>query len=1082
MRLVVQQFGLQNPTWAGNAWPGQNLTAQVTAPGLTNDQRIEFVIQDGATNERLDSIVAAAGQNSVQWPVANLPSNANVTFRAILREKPSPANAQLAAITSVTSAAQALQSFGIQITLIDPAFVPGPAQEQLQVAFTITDANNRATQGRYEVWGERYPGATPEPVYKTNFNPAGAANWNTWNGMANQGYLNGKFITPEFSPYRVRIIIGTAAGDVDDPYGAGQGKVACAEAQFEIKLQTVGIKKWQNLQEATANAEYQLTKTLVVEPRNNDATGSYPVTAELPEDRPLAAPVVAQTGRLRIPVARHQLIKDALSQGSLAVGGAYLEKGDAPKWKLEEPFYSRPELPIQFEPKLASRNAGANPEGLFEATAIGPVVIEPVAEEFYNAALYPTPGAVASAHQNYWKNATFKIKRGKHNSPYHDGATNLPEFHYWQARFEVTGPEATSNETNLQVYDVVNFDNTLKYRFGQKELFVYLDRRLLSRSDAANNSEIDKNQFDYREVSNGANSTQIELRRKLIRAGQVLWIVRKDSTASGDNKVKNWEQFPPGPNCHTYFNGARGEEPTADLSNYFRAVFSKKGKKKPIIGKANAAFPFTKKYIDMKPDLAKQKEQERVETTAMLDGNERGRAGIIFSPSIIGGDAYVINAWIEREGYVRRFGFVEELPAVRSKSGRLTIWRWSRIRNSFRLPDIGTGGLAATVGGEAENAGRAYHGDGANMELQIGAIPANSTYGENKAFNEWTLTAPPAGGGGDPVHQHVVLATYRNAHNGATSSWEGHVPLNADTDIKNYAAVWDAYRWALPPGLPANLDTLIANTIHALPAGTSTHDAGVAVHNAIALRGLAGPDDAALVGGAAPIPDFWNNDPDKYYNEMNQRWREVRYKVVDALTPRDSSPEKINVIRWPLLLEKRSWKGYNTAGPAAVYSGTGGVCGFSRGDGQSMFATANVDNTLVRSAITNDNTFTHEMGHTMNLVHFRAGELGWKHHDVNYPRCIMSYDFCGGIILREGVANPVAVGATQETGWPDAVPSPLPDNYEGADANNADANKPCIHFPPLYPEGDEACAKCLLKVRGWKDDLLPFAWGHADLF
>lgn len=1099
MRLVVQQFDLQNPTWAGNAWTGQDLTAQVTAPGLTSDQKIEFVIEDGAGNERIGSVMAGAGQSSVQWKLPNLPNTAALRFRAILRETPSPTNGQLAAILTATSPQLNIQAFSLQVTNIDDAFVPN--QEHLNVTFAITDPAGAATHGRYEIWGERYPGATPAPLYTETFVPAvGNTTWNTWNGRGNKGLLDNKFITPEFSPYRVRIVIGTTTGDVEDPYGAGLGKVSCAERTFEVKFKTIAIKKWQNLQEATANLEYQLNETLKVEPRNNDATGTYFARAELPEDRPLApGGALAQTGRLRIPIARHQLIKDALDQGSLAVNGAYMEKGDVIKWELEKPYYSRPELPIQFEPKLKSRNDGANQEGLFEADATGAVVIEPVAEEYYNAALYPPAGGGGSEHQRYWKNATCKVKRGKHNAPFHD-ANNRPEFHYWQARFEIT--QANVN-AGLRDFDVTDFDDTLKYRAGQKELTIYLNRRLLSRSKRNDDQELDKSHYDYREVANGNNSTEIRLRPKLIHAGDVLWIVRKDSTASGDNKVKNWATFPPGTNCHVYYGGVRGEEPTSDLSNYFRAKFTTKTKKKqkPIIGKANVAFPF-KKYIDLKPDLAKQEEQERVQVTTMLDGAEKGRAGIIFSPSHLGGDSYVIQAWIERDGYARRFGFIEEEAALKNKAGRLTVWRWSRIRNSYRLPDAGTNGLAGAgpavvpgglpvlaVGGEPEIAGRGYHGDGANMELQNGAIPANSTYGDNKAFNEWSLTSPPspAGDGGDPIHRHVNLANYRTGHNGATSSWKGHVNLTANGDTKNYVPVWDAYRWAFPPGLPVgpapnpDLATLITNTIAGLPAGTSTHDAGVAVDNAIQNRGLGGADDPALNAGVSWIPDFASNDPDVYFNNLDSRWDKIMHAVLDELTPRDREPEKVNVVRWPLLHERLAWQGYDATGPNAIFAGTGGTLGFSRGDAQSMFATASLDAAGARTPITNDNTFTHEMGHTMNLVHFRAGNFGWKHHDVNWPQCIMSYDFCGGVILREQIANPVAAGATQEDGWPDVVPAGALDDYEGCDAGGADGGKQCIHFPPI-PEGNECCAKCLLKVRGWKDDLLPFAWGHADLF
>src|SRR5581483_12462492 len=97
----------------------------------------------------------------------------------------------------------------------------------------------------------------------------------------------------------------------------------------------------------------------------------------------------------------------------------------------------------------------------------------------------------------------------------------------------------------------------------------------------------------------------------------------------------------------------------------------------------------------------------------------------------------------------------------------------------------------------------------------------NTFFGDNKAFNEWTLTAPPAGGGGDPVHQHVDLNAYRTKHASVTSSWTGYVSMANNGAIKNYCAVWDAYRMRLPPGLP-NLPNALPHTIPAQPRGPPT--------------------------------------------------------------------------------------------------------------------------------------------------------------------------------------------------------------------------------------------------------------------
>src|SRR5579863_5413188 len=98
MKLVVQQFNLQNPVWEGEASPGKKLKAKVDAPGITNSQRIEFSIRDTATDEVLDTVLGAAGKTYARWQVPNLPSTANAYFYASLREAPSPDNGQVAAI------------------------------------------------------------------------------------------------------------------------------------------------------------------------------------------------------------------------------------------------------------------------------------------------------------------------------------------------------------------------------------------------------------------------------------------------------------------------------------------------------------------------------------------------------------------------------------------------------------------------------------------------------------------------------------------------------------------------------------------------------------------------------------------------------------------------------------------------------------------------------------------------------------------------------------------------------------------------------------------------------------------------
>jgi hypothetical protein len=1075
MRLTVQRYELADPTWTPHqaAKPNDEVTLEVTARDITASQIIEFRIMRGA--ELLDVLESQPGKRTAVWRVPNLPGDHDVTFVAIRREKASPENGHSIALATVTSPVLKVQGFSLKMETVgsDQAFVP--FRESLHVKYTVTDPLGGARAGRYEVWGERYPGPDPQPLYTTDFVPAaGATTWQSWLGGARAGVLAGQWLTPEFSPYRLRIWIGPNQGAVADPNGAGAGLVACAEWQFEVKFQSIEIRLQAGVAEKAADAAYQFASTLMIAPP--DVHGVYAATGRLP--------TTAETMRLRVPVARHQAISDPLNQDWVGVNSDYMAGNKKTKWATEQDFYSRPELPLEFVLKLASRDPATNPQGLFEKRAVGAAIVEPVAEERCEAALF----APANNDQHYWTNAAFKVKKGMHKSPWH-GANNLPEYHYWMARLVV----AADGDRD---FDVTTFDANLGYRDGQGELVVYLNRTRLTLSTAADDTELDAKLKDYREITGGPPATQIKLRKDLTKAGDILWVIRKDSTAAGNDIVANWQQFPPGPNCHVHYGGVRGEVPTAQLSNYFRDSYSSsKGKHKPIIGLANAKFPY-QKYVNLKPDQAAVKDQERVEVTAMPADPQRGLAGVLFSPSFVAGDSYILHAWMEREAYLRRFGFIEEKPALKQRTGNVTIWRWARIHNSYRLPDIGTNGLAATVGGDPENAvgvgWRDYDGNGVNMYIG-GADPLSLATQYAPAFTEWSLAAPAGyvpGAGDDAIHQSVDLAKYRQAHNAATAGWKGRFPMGANGDIKNYSVAWDYYRAQLPPGLP-NLPKLIANTIAGQLAGTSTHDVADAV--ALAVTGVA-VDVAALDPGVRVIPPF-PQDIDHYTRWFDGKWDEVQGKLLDALTPRVTNPDQVNVVRWPTLHEHDAWNGYDTGTDTAQFN-TMMTLGFSRGDGQSMFRTANLSVTTPRAAV-HENTFPHEMGHATNLVHFVAENVAWKHHDVNNPDCLMSYDYTTGFIMQAtaavvahgpggvGAVGPVGGAATNETGFPDTVPvdnppgAPFPSPAQGATA--AHSGQDCIWFrAPLAPLN--LCAKCILKIRGWKDDVLPFAWLHPDLF
>ena len=1090
MEVVVQRYGLANPTWNPNAAtsPGQQVTLQVTAPDITPQQHIEFRIMLGA--ELVEVLKSQAGQATAQWTVPNIPGINNVTFIAFRREPPAPANGHQTVLATLTSAPLQVQGFSMQFTSIDAAFVP--SHENLQFVFTVTGLPVAALAGRYEIWGERYPGDTAAPLYTEPFVPAANNTWNTWNGQANAGMLAGQFLTPEFSPYRVRVSIGHDQASADDPMGAGMGLVACLEAPFEVKFETIEVRLQQGVVEDAADANYTFANALAIEPQG--ANGAFAATGRLPTFT--RATNTAETMRLRIPVARHQdkggpLNQDRGADPGYAIGTNYTKGGKKSKFEKDSKLYSRPEIPVEFVPKLTSRIPGTNPDGLFQADAVGFPILEPVAEEqvlFAADGANPAVLAAGTVDEQYWRNAAFNVKKGNHKKPWHDANGN-PEFHYWTVRMEV------QNDGD-QNFTVTDFDlpnppggNSIGYRAGEEELVVYLNRTLLTFSDRADDNDLNIAKKDYREVAGGgAISTQIRLRPNLTKEDDILWIVRKDSTASGKDKVDRWTSFPPGPNCHLYYGGVRGEEPTAKLSNYFRASYSKqKSKRKPIIGLAGA-FPY-KKFVELKPDRkVKQNEQERVEVTAM-PAPQLGLAGVIFSPGIIAGDTYIVWAWLEREAYRRRFGFIEEKPALKGRSGVIKVWRWARIKESFRLPDIGTNGLVATVGGEPEAIGRPYAANGQNMTL-INAgnnLALNTVY--EPACHDWAKIAPanpPAGGGGnDATHASINLAAYRAAHNSATSSFGGHFPMAADTDVKNYSVAWDFYREELPPGLP-NLPNLIANTIAGLPAGASSREVGQAVEQAITLHGPANPDVAGLIGGAVVIPPSADSRPE-YTKWFDGIWDDVQAELLDALIPRVKDPEHVNVVRWPTLHEHGAWNGWDNANDVAQFNGMM-TLGFSSGDAQSMFRTANLRHGGVRAAVA-ENTFPHEMGHSLDLFHFVAENVAWKHHDVNNPNCLMSYTYTTGFIRRNdaaaaaqgpGGAGAVSVGATPETGFPHVVPAaPFPAPAAGAAAGDAGQN--CIQFGPnLVPLN--LCAKCCMKLRGWNDELLPFAWRHPDLF
>ena len=218
--------------------------------------------------------------------------------------------------------------------------------------------------------------------------------------------------------------------------------------------------------------------------------------------------------------------------------------------------------------------------------------------------------------------------------------------------------------------------------------------------------------------------------------------------------------------------------------------------------------------------------------------------------------------------------------------------------------------------------------------------------------------------------------------------------------------------------------------------------------------------DPALQAGVAQI-QIHGGPSSQYADDVESQWDDITYPTLGALQKARDPSRRQHILRWPRLHEDGLWIGYNVAGNQ-IQTHNIETEGFCHGSGQSMFKTWESTPEL----------FPHEMGHAMNLVHFVAENFEWKHHHVSSQDCLMSYDYTKGQITRANAVAPVGPtggGTTRELGWPDAL---------GGGAFGIKFRK--LQNIPLAR--DAPCAKCALKVRGWNDEVLPFAWNHPDLF
>lgn len=1105
----VQSAALGKPRWSeAKASPGQDIGLEVTATDIEADQSVWFAVRRGDVLLAMLPAEADGDTHKATWTVLNTGGPAMLAFDALLRQKPTPANGHRTVAKSRTSSELEVSGFAVEILDIDEAFVPGPRTgdlhnvDALNVKYQVTNPGNIALVGRIEVWGEKYP--TDAPLFTRPFVPEpGEATWGDWDGKADTGeVLSGRYITPEFTPYRVRIVIGVDEAALGAPDAIADGKASAAEAAFEVTFEGVELAIQSDIEPDVRAA---LERALAIEPQRND--GAFAAQGRLPAH--------GEAGRIRIDCVRFLRIGEALQQGGDQVGDRYMGSNDQPmgpaigtgagigaiigalagliagiigaaawgelrdalarggqlneaqiaiilsalgmiggaalgsgvgallglipaslgrtKFDIDKDIYSRPELPVEIIPYLKGKGGARAP---FVAEPVGEprfelrttCVRDPKLFSHTSATTAPSPAptlnashrALPAAFYNtaqeteYFANAASCVKDGLHDAPVHDPATSTPVIAYWQHRHEVTLPAPPPSPPSP--YSIAT---PRAFTVGAGELTVYLDRARLAVG------------VDYDEVSD----TEIRLKAELpVATGAVVWIVRVPSVEPV-KKVHGWVSFPPGDNCHAHYGGIRGSARNPELLDRFSIRHSGR---EPILGKGTGDFPYAKR-VDLDPDQAKD-DRERV--SARADGS-RGKAGFIFSPSTIGGDSYTVEARLT-SGYDRTLGYLGAAPWVRGRTGTMTVWRLCTIGRSLRQQ--------TPAGYDPGVASRAYVGDGRSMRI------SEMNRDVQGAFNEWVLDGAVPGTSTDP-HEDIRDADYAAAHNEASGKFAGAGAVTIAANITDQFVQFDYYREQLPPGTPATDTAAIIAAIRAEPAGTDP----VAVMNA-AAAGLGG---ATAVDESIPV---YQGTVNQYRSWFNGVVRSMANHLIDALLGKLSPPRRMNVLRWRHMYHVRKWQDGTPApgGGYAFATNTTSVhtTGFCRGDGQSFFRTDADEN----------GTFIHEMGHALHLVHFAAGNFAWKHHDLRYEDCLMSYDYTHGYIPRP--AGAVGTGLTADTGWPDAMPGTIPDG--SPTPSNHVSGAPTIEIHTTTPT--RFCAKCMLKLRGWNEVLLPCAFAHPDLF
>ena len=733
---------LKDPKWPKTAAKvGEEIELSATPENVTT-QTACFEIRNAAGN--IVALLDVDSSCKKAWIPPASPVDNEYSFFALLREAPSAANGYMGVLERIESINK-LTVKGTQVTdtVLDECFVP--KQEKLVAKFKVT--GDLPAKGRIEIWGERYP--TNKPLYAKDFTPELENTWK-WDGKKDDSALAakvGNYISPQFSPYRLRIIMGPDDDSVNEPYAKGLGKATVFDQQFAIVVQKIQIRVQSDFADQV-DPKYQLRTALTIEKTPGQVTddGSFAAMGRLPKE--------TESARIRIPLATHWGTDQLFDQGAggnqtsgvnLRVGDNYVTNGSSntlgrTKYVIDSALYTRPEIPVEFVVRLRSRKYKADPNsdrnklGRFEPEAVGPARLEPFAEDVPAPLVRNHADEMADVytagdvHETYWKNALVKIKQANHSSLNPTGSpvksANKPVFDFWQARFVVPSDGAED-------FDLASLD--LKYTTGNNQLTVYLNR---TRLELGSGADLTKKYKHYTETS----ATKIKVRADLTKRGDILWIVRTAAAPAAGTVVPRWNAFPPGTNAHEFYGGVRSKAP----NNLFLKDYSAPGGTETVIGKGTAAFPYNAgDLVQLSPDSSVPAAQrERVEVQAVTaSGNYLGLGGVLFSPSYIGGDCYRLRAVMEEEAYARGFGCVAAKPHTEAKTGGMSVWRVCNIHRSLRLPDVDKVGLRAATASFASAPdpdfdGRAHPGDGINLRLSV--INRNMF----AAFNEWTIRPP----------------------------------------------------------------------------------------------------------------------------------------------------------------------------------------------------------------------------------------------------------------------------------------------------------------------------------------------------